>query len=445
MVEIHYGAVDAEGNGIWPDRDDNDTAGTWTALEKDGQYWLISWKKPAAEGGEIIYGEGFTEKGLTLLEDVLQAKKDIIKQAETLTRNSRTADQQEQIEALAAQLDELFSWDTPAEKELENRFAAASQKASVRREQQSAAAQAKAALIEQAKALSNSQEWKKTGEAMKGLMEEWKKLGNAGADNNALWKDFSDARQAFYDRRSEHFAQLDASREAAAAAKARIIEQTRAITAEPGNWKDAAAQLNTMMDAWKEAGSAGHDKDEALWQEFSALRRDFYDRRHEFLQAMDEKRNAAFAAKQAILEQARALVEAQDYSQETATALRELQAHWKEAGSAGKEHDDTLWEEFHSLQDQFWSVKKAQLDQRHSEWQKKQEDWKQRMNGVLTAKRQQVKNLQEQNKKLTERVNTCFNLDTIARLTEYINQNKENIEKLRKDITDIETKLRDAK
>ena len=202
VVEIRYGAVDEDGNGIWPDRDDKNTAGTWTALEKDGQYWLISWKKPASEGGEIMYGEGFTEKGLTLLEDVLQAKKEIVKQAEALARNSKTSDLQEQMDTAASQMNELFSWETPAEKELESRFEAAVRKAAERKELQTAAAQAKADLIEKAKQLSSSEEWKKTGEAMKGLMEEWKKLGNAGANNDALWKSFSEARQAFYDRRS---------------------------------------------------------------------------------------------------------------------------------------------------------------------------------------------------------------------------------------------------
>ena len=65
------------------------------------------------------------------------------------------------------------------------------------------ARQIKETLIDQAKELQNSEQWKKTSQKLNDLMDQWKAAGNAGKEyENALWNDFNAARQVFYDRRS---------------------------------------------------------------------------------------------------------------------------------------------------------------------------------------------------------------------------------------------------
>ena len=54
------------------------------------------------------------------------------------------------------------------------------------------AKEAKEALIEKAKELEDSVEWKKTSEKFRDLMTQWREAGFAGKeDNDALWEAFN--------------------------------------------------------------------------------------------------------------------------------------------------------------------------------------------------------------------------------------------------------------
>ena len=61
-------------------------------------------------------------------------------------------------------------------------------------------------LIEKAKEVSESDQWKEATETVKDLMEEWKKIGTAGRQtDDELWDRFNEARQKFYDRKHDHW------------------------------------------------------------------------------------------------------------------------------------------------------------------------------------------------------------------------------------------------
>ena len=64
-------------------------------------------------------------------------------------------------------------------------------------------------LIKQAAELENSEEWQKTSEKFRHLMDEWKAVGSAGREyEDSLWEKFNNSRQKFYERRNEHYEEL---------------------------------------------------------------------------------------------------------------------------------------------------------------------------------------------------------------------------------------------
>ena len=68
---------------------------------------------------------------------------------------------------------------------------------------------AKEALIERAKELEDSTDWRKTSDAQRALMEEWRAAGYAGKENNdKLWEEFRASRDKFFTRRDEHYTEL---------------------------------------------------------------------------------------------------------------------------------------------------------------------------------------------------------------------------------------------
>ena len=71
------------------------------------------------------------------------------------------------------------------------------------------ARQIKQELIEKAASLRDCEDWKKTSEQYRKLMDEWKEAGSAGkAYEDQLWNAFQEHRQAFYDRRNAYYEEL---------------------------------------------------------------------------------------------------------------------------------------------------------------------------------------------------------------------------------------------
>ena len=134
---------------------------------------------------------------------------------------------------------------------------------------------AKLALVERAEALADSSSWKSTGEAMDELMQEWRTVGSSGRDQDEdLWQRFSGARRAFFARRREHFADLKRS----GAAKEALIARAEEL-APSTDYEGTFADMQALLDEWKQAGSAGRDLDDRLWDRFRAAREPFFARR----------------------------------------------------------------------------------------------------------------------------------------------------------------------
>lgn len=131
-----------------------------------------------------------------------------------------------------------------------------------------AAKEKKEALIEQAKAISDSTEWKKTSEEMKGLMDKWREAGFAGQDNDALWEAFNGERQKFYQARQKYFDELDSVHSTNAEAKKKLVDEAERIAHGLDFSRDNTNRMKDLQAQWREIGSAGHRKENELWKKF---------------------------------------------------------------------------------------------------------------------------------------------------------------------------------
>ncbi len=142
---------------------------------------------------------------------------------------------------------------------------------------------AKAELVERAEALAETTSWKSAGEAFDELMQEWKLAGSAGRDEDeALWQRFKGARRTFFNRRNAHFAELKRSRGEAREVKERLIARAEEL-APSTDYEGTFDQMQALMEEWKQAGSAGRDLEDRLWERFRAAREPFFERRREHL------------------------------------------------------------------------------------------------------------------------------------------------------------------
>ncbi|MBR3317710.1 MAG: DUF349 domain-containing protein [Atopobiaceae bacterium] len=294
---------------------------------------------------------------------------------------------------------------------------------------------AKEALIERAKELEDSVDWRKATDAQRALMEEWRAAGYAGKElNDKLWDEFRAARDKFFTRRDEHYTELRAEQAKVVEAKKQIIEEAKQLTSEVQNWVRTSDALNALMDRWKAAGNAGRDNEHVLWEEFNGIRRDFRNRRKADLADRRAKERACADAKRKIVEEAKAIAEAKEYTRENSDRMRVLNDEYKAAGYAGKPANDTLWQEFRTAQNAYWEGNSAHRDQQRRERTE-------RLNEAVERKSGQIEHLKDQNETLTTRLESTLNPEKVAQIKRWIAENEQRLGGLQDDIDEIKAKI----
>jgi hypothetical protein len=126
----------------------------------------------------------------------------------------------------------------------------------------------KKALIEKALAISTSQDWKNTADALKKLQRQWQELGSAGQRfENKLWKEFRAACNVFFDARQAHFGQQDAENENNLAAKRALIDELEKLSL-PTDKQEALAKLRALQQQFNEIGPVGIKERQNTYEAF---------------------------------------------------------------------------------------------------------------------------------------------------------------------------------
>jgi hypothetical protein len=304
-----------------------DEAGTVYVKTADGEREIGSWQAGDAEAGLAFYTRRYDDLAteVTLLEKRLESGA-----GDPASTRTHAVALQEQLPtvaaigdlaALATRLDALLA----AVEEKAGANAAAREKA---RAEAIAAKEALAAEAEQIASTATS--WKSSGDRLRTIVDEWKLIkGVDRKTDDALWKRFAAARDAFGRRRGQHFAALDAERGTAKTAKEKLIERAEALSGS-SDWKETASAMRELMVEWKATGRAARDVEDALWARFRAAQDAFFARRSEVFTERDTEQVDNQRTKEAIIAEAEKL-DVGDPSAAQAT-LRQLQARFDEVG-----------------------------------------------------------------------------------------------------------------
>ena len=121
-----------------------------------------------------------------------------------------------------------------------------------REEQRAHAREQRERIVTDAETLADSTQWKSTGDRLRELLEEWKAAPHVDrTTEQALWKRFGAARNAFDRRRRQHFAQLGAQRSESKAVKQRLVAQAEEL-ATSTDWGPTAARA--ARRSWTSGG-----------------------------------------------------------------------------------------------------------------------------------------------------------------------------------------------
>jgi len=199
--------------------------------------------------------------------EAVAAKEALVAEAEKIGESATSWKASgDRLRAMVDEWRQIKGVDRKTDDVLWKRFAAARDAFSRRRGQHFAQLDAergsvkekKERLIAQAEELSNSSDWKETTAAMRDLMTEWKAAGRAGRDvEDALWVRFRAAQDAFFNRRSETFAERDAEQVGNQRKKEAVIAKAAALDiADP---KAAQAALRDLQAQYDEIGHVPRD------------------------------------------------------------------------------------------------------------------------------------------------------------------------------------------
>jgi hypothetical protein len=112
----------------------------------------------------------------------------------------------------------------------------------------------KAALCEQAEALQNSDDWKKTSDVLITLQRQWKEIGPVTRkQSDQIWKRFRSACDAFFENKAKHFHTIDNQYEKNLIQKEALLEEIRNYQPSRNNDENLAA-FKAFQHRWADAG-----------------------------------------------------------------------------------------------------------------------------------------------------------------------------------------------
>jgi hypothetical protein len=293
----------------------------------DGEREIGSWQAGDAEAGMQFYMRRYDD--LATEVDLLVKR---LESGSGDPAHTRThAQEMKQQLTQAAVIGDLGALDT----RLDAVIAAADERAgavqAAREQARAEAIAAKEALAAEAEKIAEAgTSWKASGDRLRTIVDEWKAIkGVDRRTDDALWKRFAAARDAFGRRRGQHFAQLDVERGSAQAAKEKLVTQAEELSGS-SDWRETAVAMRDLMAQWKAAPRASRDAEDALWTRFRGAQDAFFARRSETFAERDAEQVENQRKKEAIIEKAAAL----DVSDPKAaqTALRDLQADFDAIG-----------------------------------------------------------------------------------------------------------------
>lgn len=155
------------------------------------------------------------------------------------------------------------------------------------KEEQQNNLQLKIDLCVQAEALKESTDWKKTTQDFVNIQKKWKEIGPVPRkQSDIIWKRFRTACDYFFDKKSEHFSDVDSEQVDNLKLKEELINEIKTFKSSEDDQKNLT-RLKEFQRRWSEIGHVPFKRKEEIQTEFREVINKLYDD----LNIDEEKRN----------------------------------------------------------------------------------------------------------------------------------------------------------
>lgn len=229
----------------------------------------------------------------------------------------------------------------------------------------------KEALLDQIKALTEAEETENSLNKLKELQAEWKLIRNIPKEHiEKLWESYHNYIHIFYDNLSMFNELKDLDRRKNLDQKIELTKKVSELALEPST-KKVIILLKKYQEEWKNIGPVPKESNEDIWNRFKQE----CDRIFEMIKAVmaenERKREENLAAKKELLVKALELsnvhsTRIKDWLEQS-TVANQLMDDWKKIGMVPLKYKESLWEEFRTARNKFYSNKNEFFKKMHAE------------------------------------------------------------------------------
>ncbi len=208
------------------------------------------------------------------------------------------------------------------------------------------ALEAKKEIIQNVKELLEiEQNAKNLSKTVDNLFNDFKHLPKLAKEvDDELFAEFKKLREEVSKKVDEYYVNLKASFAERKAKKEELISKANEVL-NIENIKDATTKMDALMNEWKTVGFAGKDVDDALWNEFNVVRKEFSAKRKAHFENMKNVFIERANAKEEIIKKVKYITSEAYFEDDEIREIKDLEKQFRNIGFAGKEKDQTLWDE----------------------------------------------------------------------------------------------------
>ena len=212
-------------------------------------------------------------------------------------------------------------------------------------------------IISLAKKLLDRKDIVKASKELDSLNLSFKKAGRSSKElDDELFEEFKAVKNEFFAKKRVYFEELEKSNAEKISKKKDIISRAKEVV-NIKNSKEANEKMDALLEEWKSVGYAGKE-DDALWAEFSAVRKQFNakkkERHAEMLKLFEERATK----KEELIKTMKKIVADSDFSKEELQKVKDLRNEFNRTGFAGKEKDEDLQVRFDEAVKKYFDDKK---------------------------------------------------------------------------------------
>ncbi len=189
------------------------------------------------------------------------------------------------------------------------------------------------------------------------IKKEWASIGHVPKDeSDVVFERFVKSCDEFLEKQIESDPVLKAEVDKKKEQKRDLIQQASELV-ESSDWKETSDKLKDLQQEWKDIGRVGIE-DPELWKEFRVQCDEFFTRKRDTYEILQQNRLNNLDGKKTLCEQAERLAQ-REFDEEIIREAKLLRERWKEIGAVPRRDSDKIWKRFNAACDAVFDKRKA--------------------------------------------------------------------------------------